>query len=99
MPSDKLKGSYVLYSGVDKLFIERFDGVFVQCPFLVHSTWSRKKEIDLLVNQSFDMELWYVAFHKTIASCSYFGKFVRSLVASMPYMSSNPLNMNCVVFC
>ena len=29
VPSDELEGSFVLYSVVDNLFVERFDGVFV----------------------------------------------------------------------
>ena len=57
------------------------------------------KEMYLVVNKSFNMGLWNVAFHKTRASCSYFSKFIRSLIAPMPYMCSNPLNINCVVFC
>ena len=52
-----------------------------------------------MVNKSFDMRLWNVAFHKTRASCSYFSKFISPLIAPVPYMCSNPLNMNCVVFC
>ena len=53
----------------------------------------------LVVNTSFNMRLWNVAFHKTRASCSYFNKLIRPLNAAMPYMCNNPLNMNCVVLC
>ena len=56
------------------------------------------KEMYLVVNKSFNMRLWNVAFHKTRASCSYFGKFIRPLIAPKTYMCSNPLNMDCVVF-
>ena len=52
-----------------------------------------------MVNKSFHMRLWNVAFHKTRASCSFFSKLIRPLIAPMPYMCSNPLNMNRVVFC
>ena len=57
------------------------------------------KEMNLVVNKSFNMILWNVAFHKTRASCSYFSKFIGLLIAPMPYMCSNPLNIDCVVFC
>ena len=35
------------------------------------------KEMYIVVNKSFNMRLWNVAFHKTRASCSYFSKFIR----------------------
>ena len=50
-----------------------------------------------MVNKSFNMILWNLAFHKTRASCSYFSKFIHPLIAPMPYMCSNPLYMNCVL--
>ena len=46
-----------------------------------------------MVNKSFNLRLWNVAFHKTRASCSYFSKFIRPLISPMPSMCSNPLNM------
>ena len=44
-----------------------------------------------MVNKSFNMRLWNVTFHKTRASSTYFSKFIRPLIAPMPYMCSNPL--------
>ena len=60
MPSDKLEGSSVMNSVVDKLFVECLYGVFVlvslvlvwQCPFLVHSTWLRRCTLWLKMNKS-----------------------------------------------
>ena len=60
MPSDKLEGSSVMNSVVDKLFVECLYGVFVlvslvlvwQCPFLVHSTWLRRCTLWLIMNKS-----------------------------------------------
>ena len=46
-----------------------------------------------MVNKSFNLRLWNVAFHKTRASCSYFSKLIRPLISPMPSMCSNPLNM------
>ena len=57
----------------------------------ISGPFSMVEEFDLLVNQSFNMRSWYVAFHKTRASCSSFCKLVCFLVATMPYMCSNPL--------
>ena len=48
-----------------------------------------------MINKSFNMRLWNVTFYKIRACCTYFSKFIRPLIAPMPYMCSNPLNVNC----
>ena len=44
-----------------------------------------------MINKSFNMRLWNVTFYKIRACCTYFSKFIRPLIAPMPYMCSNPL--------
>ena len=77
-----------MYSVVDKLFLERFNGVFVLVSYngvfveiSISGALSLVSEFDLLVNRSFSVRLWYVACHKTRVRFSSFCKLVRFLVA------------------
>ena len=73
--------------------VESKDLIGVSVAMSIFSPFNQVKEFDLLVNQNFNMRLWYVAFHKTRASCSSFFKLVCFLIAPMPYMCSNPRNI------
>ena len=42
----------------------------------ISGPFSLVQEFDLLINQSFNMRLWYSAFHKNRVSCSSFCKLV-----------------------